>query len=160
MNEFDLRDELRKKRESIKTFDELVEFLKYVKENCDCGYGETPRAMAQASVAVAWYLAKEFGITGFQAGFVMWDFIRDWMYKSNETGMRIINYDDMLYPQYNYKFQKTISSDTWKSLQETAKKKIEKDGEADYGFAHPEVRKHWESIANGNIPFGYTVSDK
>ena len=159
MNEFDIREELQEKRKNIRIFDDLVGFLKDVKDNYNIGYGEAPCAMAQASVAVAWYLAKEFGITNFQAGFVMWDFIRDWMYTSNETGMRIIDFDDMLYPQYEHKFQKTITSSTWESLQETAKKKIKKDGEADYGFAHPEVRKHWESIANGNIPFGYTVSD-
>ena len=50
-HEFAVRDELREKRSSIKTFDELVEFLKDVKENYNSGYGEAPRAMAQASLA-------------------------------------------------------------------------------------------------------------
>ena len=45
-HEFAVRDELREKRGSIKTFDELVEFLKDVKENYNSGYGEAPRAMA------------------------------------------------------------------------------------------------------------------
>lgn len=153
--EFELRDELREKRKNINNFDELVEFLKYVKDNCNCGYGEAPRAMAQASVAVARYLAGEFGITGFQAGFVMWDFIEDWQFTHNKCGLRIIDYDNMLYPQYDHKFEKTIRSSTWTSLQEAAKDRLEESP-----GAHPEVRAHWESIVNGQVPFGYRVEEE
>lgn len=154
MDEFKMRDELREKRKNIKTFDELVEFLKDVEKNYGNGYGEAPRAIAQACLAVAWYLANRYGITGFQAGFVMWDFIRDWTYSSNKCGMKIVDYDDMLYPQYSYKFQKTIRTDTWQSIQEEAKNKLSK---ADY--VHPTVKAHWERIASGVVPFGYTISD-
>lgn len=150
--EFELRDELREKRKGINTFEELVEFLKYVKDNCNCGYGEAPRAMAQASVAVACYLAEEFGITGFQAGFVTWDFIRDWNFRNNKCGLKIVDYDDMLYPQYDDRYDKIISCDVWEALQKEAKKNLE-----DSGFAHPHVKAHWESIVNGQVPFGYTV---
>lgn len=162
MNEFELMDELRAKRNDIKTFDDLVEFLTYVKDNCNCGYGEAPRAMAQACVAVAYHLADVFGITGFQAGFVMWDFIRDWMYKSNECGLRILDYDEMLYPQYDYKFEKTISERTWEALQKKAKERLEEDLKKDerpWGL-HPEVKAHMQSIADGKVPFGYIVSDR
>ena len=102
-NEFVLQDQLRKRRKEIHTFNELVTFLKYVKENCNCGYGEAPRSIAQAALAVAWYLADRFGITGFQAGFVMWDFVRDWQFPHNKCGLRILDYDEMLYPQ-NYRY--------------------------------------------------------
>ena len=152
MGEFELRDELREKRKNIKTFDDLTAFLKYVEENCNCGYGEAPRAMAQASVAVAWYLANKFGITGFQAGFVMWDFICDWLYSNNKCGLKIVDYDDMLYPQYEDKFQKTISSYVWADLQKQAKQNLE-----DSGYAHPNVIAHWQSIVDGNVPFGYEI---
>lgn len=153
-NEFVLRDELREKRSNIKTFEELTAFLDYVEKNCNIGYGEAPRAMAQASLAVAWYLANKFGITGFQAGFVMWDFIRDWNYRNNECGLKITNYDDMLYPQYDYKFDKTIRSSVFADLQKEAKKRLEeRDG------AHPAVVAHWQSIVDGVVPFGYEVSD-
>lgn len=155
MNEFELRDQLVEKRKEIKTFEDLTEFLKYVKENCNCGYGEAPRAMAQASLAVAWYLAKEFGITGFQAGCVMWDFVRDWNYSSNKSGLRIVDYDNMLYPQYQYEYEKTIRPHVWEALQKEAAKNLE---ESEY--AHPNVRAHWKSIVEGNVPFGYTVKDE
>lgn len=153
--EFELRDELREKRKEIKTFEDLVKFLEHVKENCNCGYGEAPRAMAQASLAVAWYFADVFGITGFQAGFVMWDFIKDWNFSHNKCGLKIIDYDNMLYPQYDDKFEKTITSDVWDSLKKEAKERL-KDSE----YAHPAVVAHWKSIVEGNVPFGYKVVDR
>lgn len=156
MNEFELRDELAKKREAINTFEDLTEFLKYVKENCNCGYGEAPRAMAQASLAVAWYLSKEFGITGFQAGCVMWDFVRGWTYTNNKTTLRMVDYDNMLYPQYGDRFEKTITPGTWKAIQEAAKKNLEEDREYP---VHPNVLAHWKSIVEGNVPFGYSVKE-
>jgi hypothetical protein len=153
-NEFAVRDELREKRKDIKSFEELVSFLEYVKDNCNTGYGTAPRSMAQAALAVAWYLSSEFGITGFQAGFVMWDFIMDWHCSDNKCGMKFVNYDDMLYPQHDYKFEKTISSDTWKSLQEQAAERLK-----ERTYAHPDVIFHWQSIVDGNVPFGYSVKD-
>ena len=153
--EFEIRDELREKRKEIKTFEDLTAFLKDIEENYNCGYGEAPRAMAQASVAVAWYLADKFGITGFQAGFVMWDFIRDWIKTNNKCGLKLVDYDDMLFPQYGYKYEKTISSDTWADIQKEAKNKLENDSER----AHPSVVAHWKSIVDGVVPFGYTIKD-
>ena len=125
MNEFELRDKLKEDRKNIKSFDELISFLQNVKENCNYGYGEAPRAIAQAALATAWYLSSEFGITGFQASFVMWDFILDWQYRNNKCGLKMIDYDDMLYPQYEYKFEKTLSTDIFEALQKEASKLFE-----------------------------------
>lgn len=156
MNEFDIRDELQEKRKNIKSFEDLTAFLKDVEEHYNCGYGEAPRAMAQASLAVAWYLAGKFGITGFQAVFVMWDFILDWEYRHNQCGLKIVDYDNMLYPQYEYKFEKTITPDTWDALQKAAKKNLEDHREDP---VHPRVQEHWRSIVDGKVPFGYTVKE-
>lgn len=153
--EFEVKAQLEKERENIKTFDDLVSFLERVKNTGNTGYGTAPRAIAQAALATAWYLASDFGITGFQAGFTMWDFIRDWEFPSNECGMKIVDYDTMLYPQYDYKFEKTISKDTFESLQKAAKKKLEEATE----YTHRDVIAHWKSIVDGNVPFGYIVRD-
>lgn len=155
MNEFEIRDELREKRKNIKSFEDLTAFLKDVEENYNTDYGGAPRAIAQASLAVAWRLADVFGITGFQAGCTMWDFVRDWCYSGNKTGMRIMDYDDMLYPQYAYKFERTIPTWVWDEMQKEARERL-KDGHG----AHPDVRAHWQSIVDGVVPFGYKVSDE
>ena len=151
-DEFDLQKHLVKKRKDIKSLDELITYLQYVKEIGNCGYGEAPRAIAQASLAVAWYLANEFGITGFQAGCTMWDFVRDWSYSGNKCGLRILDYDNMLFPQYDHKFEKTISQGVWDEIQKQAKENLEKSP-----HASEMVIEHWKSIAAGNVPFGYSV---
>lgn len=152
--EFEVREQLQNERKNIDTFEDLVSFLKKVKENCNTGYGTAPRSIAQAVLAVAWYLATDFGITGFQASFVMWDFIRDWLFPRNECGMKIVDYDDMLYPQYWDKFEKIITKDTFEALQVAARKNLESSKQA-----HPNVIAHWQSIVDGNVPFGYVVKD-
>lgn len=151
-DEFEMKAELEAKRKEIKTMDDLVDFLKYVEANCNYDYGVAPRSITQATLATAWYMAEKMGITGFQAGCVMWDFIRDWEFESNECGLKIVDYDDMLYPQYEDKFEKTIKSSTWRALQEQAKKNLE-----DSEYTHPAVIAHWESIVRGEVPFGYKV---
>jgi hypothetical protein len=153
-DEFVVRDMLREKAKDIETFDDLVDFLKYIKDNCNTGYGTAPRAMAQAALAVSHYLSGEFGITGFQAGFVMWDFITGWTYTGNKCGLKMVDYDNMLFPQYGYKFEKTISSDVWESLKKQAEENLK-----DKQYAHPDVIAHWQSIVDGKVPFGYSVKE-
>ena len=152
--EFEVKELLEKERKDIKSFDDLVAFLQRVKDNYKTGYGTAPRAIAQAALATAWYLSSDFGITGFQAGFVMWDFIEDWLYSGNKCGMKIVDYDNMLYPQYDYKFDKTISRNTFEALQKNASELLKNSK-----YAHPDVIKHWQSIIDGNVPFGYVVKD-
>lgn len=154
MDEFEAKEKLTNQRKEIKSFDDLVSFLKDIKDNYNFDYGVAPRAIAQAALATAWYFASDFGITGFQAGFVMWDFIKDWSFRGNKCGLRIIDYDEMLYPQYDDKFDKYISSETFMAMQKQAKELLN-----DEGYVHPAVVKHWKSIVNGEVPFGYTVKD-
>lgn len=153
-NEFEAKETLQKERKNINSLDDLMNYIQNIKDNYNIGYGTAPRAIAQAALATSWYLADVFGITGFQAGCVMWDFIRDWSYPRNECGMKIVDYDDMLYPQYEDKFQKTIRKDVFEALQKEAEKNLE-----NYESAHPNVVKHWKSIADGNVPFGYVIRD-
>ena len=151
-NEFDAKKTLENERENIDSFDDLVNYIQNIKDNYNIGYGTAPRAIAQAALATAWYLSRGFGITGFQASCVMWDFIMDWHCPHNKCGLKIVDYDNMLYPQYDYKFQKTISRSTYEALQKAAKENLE-----NHNSAHPNVVEHWKYIADGNVPFGYIV---
>jgi hypothetical protein len=85
----------------------------------------------------------------------MWDFVLDWQYRNNKCGLRMLNFDDMLYPQYDYKFAKTISAEQFEKIKEQAKENLEKNE-----HAHPDVIKHWQSIVDGKVPFGFTISKK
>ena len=120
-------------------------------------YGTMIHAVAACALAAAWAACSEedTGLSGFQAGFVMWDFIKNWTKTGNKCGLRLVDYDDMLYPQYEHKFGKVIDKVTWKSIQEEAKKKIEKEA-----YACDKVIDHWKRIAEGQVPFGYRVVDE
>lgn len=119
-------------------------------------YGTVCHAVAAVALAAAWAACKEndTGLSSFQAGFVMWDFIRYWTKQGNECGLKLVDYDDMLYPQYEDKFEKTIKKDVWESIQNKAKENLKR-----FPDAHPMVLAHWKNIVNGEIPFGYTVTD-
>lgn len=137
----------------IHTIEELASFANKLLNEYEHDYGTVCHAIAAISVAGAWLGAHVEGITGFQAGFVMWDFVREWNHSGNKCGMRLIDYDDMLYPQHGYRFEKTISSSTWKRLQEEAKQLL------DEGRGVETVRAHWQSIVDGKVLFGYIVKE-
>lgn len=142
-----------------KKVDDLRCFIKHLVNDYTHDYGTVCRAVAASAVAAAWAANREGGfLTGFQAGFVMWDFIRYWMKPSNQCGMKLIDYDDFLFPQNAYKFEKTIDSDTWSAIQNEARKNL-KEMHDSMVPVHPRVLEHWKSIVDGNVPFGYRVSD-
>jgi len=110
------------------TIEELPDFINGMMDESH-GYGSICCSVAASAVAAAWAANKHgnAGITGFQAGAVMWEFIRQWNYRSNKTGMKITDYDNMLYAQYEHKFQKTISKSTFESLQKEANRLLMED---------------------------------
>ena len=131
------------------------QFFDHVMHDYKHDYGTICHAVAACALAAAYAGIKDEnygGISNFQASFIMWDFIQQWLYTSNKTGLRIVNYDDMLYPQCEYKFDKVISESVWRSLQKQAKEKLKDCDHCAY-----EVIEHWQRIANGEIPFGYRV---
>ncbi len=200
------------------TLETIPDFFKEMFEE-SFDYGSIYCAVAASALAAANAANhhKKAGITGFQAGAVMWEFIRQWNYSHNKCGLRIIDYDNMLYSQYEDKFQKTIGKSVFESLQKEAQIHLDKD-KADHekylvdmkqykidlaafvkmypdyhdrpkhydrlgcgtgdeweaekkkeesGFEFAPSKpcyfagqlEHWQSIANGIVPFGYEISE-
>lgn len=133
---------------------ELKDLDKFIKKlnNFEHGYGTACHATAAAAVATAFGMAKEHDITSFQAGAIMWGFIKNWNHRDNKIGMGLIKYDDLLYPQYEEEFQKTMSKEMFKRLQNEAAKLLK-----DKDCVPKEVLEHWESIVGGKAPFGYKI---
>lgn len=144
------------------TFETLPGFISGIINGYRHDYGTICHAISACTLATAWACNRmdgaQGGITGFQAGAVMWMFIKRWEFKNNKCGLRLIDYDDLLYPQYEYKFNKSIEPSTWEKLQEEAKKLIEETKNDAFG-PHPEVLAHWQSIVDGHVPFGLEVED-
>lgn len=136
------------------TLEVLPEFLERLM-SYPHGYGSICHAIAAGAIAAGWAMnnSDKGGITGFQASAVMWQFIRGWEYQSNKCGMKLLDFDKLLYPQYESHFDNVISLSTWEMLQKEAKEKLSDQS------AHPDVRAHWESIASGNIPFKFTLKE-
>ena len=152
--EMHLEKEWFEQASKIRTTDELVPFIDHVLNDYIHDYGTACHAVSACTLAAAWVGCGREGLTGFQAGFVMWDFIMNWTKKGNKCGLKLVDYDDFLYPQYAEKFDKTIKSEVWTSIQEEARKNLE-----DCRHCAPNVVAHWQSIVQGNVPFGFRVVD-
>jgi hypothetical protein len=164
MDKVVITEEMRLEKEWFKQAHEqkletLPEFMNHILNDYCHDYGTICHAISACALAAAWAAnsSDQGGITGFQSSAVMWDFVRQWAYKNNKTSLRIIDYDNMLYPQYKSYFEnKTIDQSTWKALQNEAKRRLD---EIDSGKepAADSVISHWKSIVNGVVPFGYKI---
>lgn len=137
---------------SLKT---LPKFLKKLSNDYEHDYGTIIHALTAGSIATMWSLDRtpQGGITGFQASCIMWQFIQKWMHKDGP--LKMIEFNDMLYPQLDHRFDKTLSPETWKWLQEKAQENL-----GDVGHAHEDVVNHWRSIVDGQVPFGFVVTEE
>lgn len=141
----------------------LPAFMNHLLNDYGHDYGTICHAISACALAAAYAAdnSAQGGITGFQAGAVMWDFVRQWSYSNNKTTLRIIDYDNMLYPQYREYFEgRTISKSTWELIQNEAKRRLEEaKSRLDVGPVSEEVIEHWKNIVNGVIPFGFKIQN-
>lgn len=138
----------------IKTPDDAAAFANGLMTTYRHDYGTLCHAVAASAVAMAAATGYPGGITGFQAGAVMWEFCRNWLHW--DTPHHLIDYGNLRYPQYADDFtRRTIPTHVWKWLQDEARKSIA----AERDDVHPRVLAHWESIAAGIVPFGLTVEN-
>lgn len=151
-----IKEEWFTKARNIESTEELKAFIDHLFNDYVHDYGTVVHAISASVLATAWMGSSTQGITGFQAGFIMWDFIKKWSFSTNKTGLKLIDYDKMLYPQYEKKFDKKISSSTWNMLKSEAKKRLE---DSPFELA-TRVRAHLQSIVDGVVPFGYEVEQE
>lgn len=151
-----LQDEWYKRAKDMKPED-FLDFANELSKRYEHDYGTVCHAMAAIGLAAMWAFnnseGARGGITGFQADCVMWEVIRHMNYENNKCGLRLLDMDDLLYPQYEHKFC-SISSDTWDAVKKEAQNRL-----LERGNAHPDVVAHWESIVNGKVPFGLRIED-
>lgn len=129
----------------VPTFNTDKELISFINELVarEHDYGTCVYAMSQGAVAAFNYIARKLGVTGFQASCADMDIIKR---TRNYEMFRIINYDNLLYPQYlteehfpsiNYLLEENKA---W--LKEQAEKLL-----AERDFTHPDVLAHWEKLA-------------
>ncbi len=116
---------------SKQTLETLPTFLNHIMNDYGHDYGTICHVLAAGSIATAWAMNahKNGGITGFQSGAVMWEFIRQWNYTNNKCGLKIVDYDNFLYAQYEDSFQKTMSQSNFDAIKKEAINKIKEADE-------------------------------
>lgn len=142
---------------SVNTTEELAEFINFI-SNEPLDYGTAVYAQCAAMLAAQHVMdmGEQGGITGFQAGFIAWEMVRQFMHVG-ECGLSLRDWENMLYPQYEDRFEKTISRKMFEGLQKKAQERL--NGIDEQNPMHPEVKAHMESIVKGVVPFGYTISE-
>ena len=144
------------KEESEKLdIDSLGPWIKDITLNTKHDYNTVAEAVVAATLAASDTVGKTLGITAFQHGWAGGQVLLRFQYSTNKAGIKIIDFDNMLYPQYGDRFDRTIDQNTWSSLQKEAKRLLSERGED----CHPDVKEHWQSIADGIIPFKYKLED-
>jgi hypothetical protein len=125
------------------TQDELDAYIKSLVER-EHDYGTCVYAMSCAAEATFNYVASRLGVTGFQASCANLDFIK--RTRGMENGFSIINYTNLLYPQYlnNESFPSItyLESENKKMLKKEAKRLLRKNPNA-----HPDVIKRWKELS-------------
>lgn len=138
------------------TRESLPAFIEKMMNQYGHDYRTVCHAIAACTLATLDVTAKEMGITGFQYSMIKLLVLRQAFYPYTETALKIVNYDDMLYPQFQYKFEKVISRDTFDCIRKQAIKEMQERNP--YNVAR-EVWDHWTNIVCGIPPFGYTVEE-
>jgi len=106
-------------------------------------YGTCVYAMSMAAVAAFNYVAHHLGVTGFQAGCADLDIIR--RTRRIDGPFIILQAEDMLYPQYDvHRKLREFIADVQPWCREQATQKLAEPANA---HAHPNVRAHWERLA-------------
>lgn len=136
------------------TIETLGDFVKKLANDYEHDYGTIVHAMAAAVGATMSALnnSDQGGITGFQAGCLMWEILEKEFHV--EFPSRLVRFEHMLFPQYEYEF-KAIPYDIWVWLRERASQLLETAPDL-----HESVKQHMRTIADGKVPFGYRIASK
>ena len=82
-----------------------------------------------------------------KAGAIMWNFIRHWMPEFAFSPLRILIYEDLLYPQFEKNFR-TIDDSINVWIVDQAKRLLESQK-----ASSPALKAHWQSIVDGTLPY-------
>lgn len=144
----------KEKAEKVQTKEEMITFIDDM-ASYEHDYGSIVHACFNAMQAAFNYVNRSpaGGITGFQAGCLGHMLIQE--YFMMKPPYRLLDYNNLLYPQYAYEFEKIIQQDVWDVLQQKAKEEYEK-----FSGGSERVKAHLKSVADGHLPFGFQLEQK
>ena len=134
--------------DEVKTIDsknKLDRFVRKVMQGYEHDYGTYVWALSVCTKAFVRYYGS--AMTGMQASFLMWQIIRDTFGKKDKLGLKLVEYEWVLFPQYIERFKTEFDEETHTKAIELAKQYL-----VEYKDASDDVKKHWEKIASGWLP--------
>jgi hypothetical protein len=155
MTEAEYKKMIYESADKVKTKDDLLALIAKI-ESYPHDYGTIVYGLMAAMKGAFRVVDRgpQGGITGFQAGCIGWECIREFIMLTGGGPLRLVDYGNMLYPQYKDSFEKTLTPEAWEKLKEMAAERLLEET-----AAHPEVKRHWQNIVGGNIPFGYVLRE-
>lgn len=151
-----------KEANEIKTTEELKAFIDRLQNDYEHDYGTICHAVAAAAIAAAKCVDRgpQGGITGFQAGAIQWEMIRGWGVWTDGP-LQIVQWGQLLFPQYDDKMPRFVSKDIFKALVAKAKEKLEDTSREPvwHEHVHPDVKARFELLASGKAPDWLTVKE-
>ena len=153
------QDEWYKRADNIHDLKTFNAFYKELMQQTEHDYGTAVYAVSAVARAILNMALREQDITGFQASFVMWGLVRYLGYQNNKCGMALLDYDNMLYPQYSERFNQELPVNVWENMQKCARQQLTQ-AQQNKIKAHPDVVTHWQQIVDGVVPFGWKVAEK
>jgi hypothetical protein len=130
-----------------KTIKELTEYINSLVDK-EHDYGTCVYAMSMAAVATFYYVSSKIGATGFQAGCADMDILA--RTRHMDKGFRIVNYENLLYPQYcndmHFPSWRALIEENKEALKLEANKLI--DAHKNPDTVSPAVVAHWAWIAS------------
>ena len=130
------------------TIEELSQYITDLVEYKNHDYNTSGYSITKSLLATEMLIAHLLGTTGAQHGYANVSYITET--RSSKTGCAILNFDDLLYPQYNMleKVEGWIKDHKKSEYFITeVKNRIKEDDEGNFK-AHPNVRDHWEKLIN------------
>ena len=132
---------------------ELTSYIEKVKEKYNTSYNDAVYGPALAAIAAFNYTASQMGLSGFQASYSEMLFLEK--LRNIKHGFKILNFDNLLYPQYLKDFNLSAETLIRKNLDELKKAAKEELNRSPY--AAQEVRDHWIYITE--IPDSERIED-
>lgn len=132
------------------SMEELTEYIDSLVDRPH-DYGTCVYAMSMSALATYYYVSKQLGVTGFQASCADMDFLK--RSRHMELGFRIVDFASIMYPQYWEGATAGLFAEILRDNEEVAKAVREKAQEhLKNSTGADTVRKHWQTLADGNIP--------
>lgn len=147
------------KAEKFGEKDSIDEFASELDKKYEHDYGTCVHAAAAVAKAAICKASRMFGLTGFQHGCILSLLMRNEFGIGREIGSKILDMDNLLFPQYMRNFvELKISKRCAENLRKRAVEKI-KEAKAKKEIVSKRVFAHWQWIAAGNLPSFVTVED-